>query len=31
MGNSVRRLIGHGYGLAQGHALSGPLVLSRHH
>jgi hypothetical protein len=28
MGNSVRRYLGYGYGLLQGHALSGPPVLS---
>jgi hypothetical protein len=28
MGNSVRHYLGYGYGLLQGHAPSGPLVLS---
>jgi hypothetical protein len=28
MGNSVRRYLGYGYGLIQGHAPSGPVVLS---
>jgi hypothetical protein len=28
MGNSVRHNLGYGYGLVQGHAPSGPLVLS---
>jgi hypothetical protein len=31
MNNSVQRYLGYGYGLVQGHVLSGPPVLSSQH